>query len=63
VALTFLLAVEPFGGHFRVFDVVLREVTVEYACFDLTESAADDSSSTASDDSSAGWSSDDSDDD
>jgi hypothetical protein len=39
----------------------LREVMVEYACFDLIENTADDSTSTASDNSSAGWSSDDSD--
>jgi hypothetical protein len=53
--------VERFGGFFRVSDV-LREVMVEYACFDLIENTAGDSTSTARDNSSAGWSSDDSDD-
>jgi hypothetical protein len=59
-ALTFLLAVERCGSFLRVSDV-LREVMVEYACFDLTENAADDSSNVASDGGSAGWNSDDSD--
>jgi ankyrin repeat protein len=43
-ALTFLLAVERCGGYLRVSDV-LREVMVEYACFDLIDNYVDDSSS------------------
>jgi hypothetical protein len=38
-ALTFLLAGERRGCFFRVSDV-LREVMVEYACFDVIENAA-----------------------
>jgi ankyrin repeat protein len=53
-ALTFLLAVERFGGFFRVSDV-LREVMAEYAWFDLMEYAADDSSSISSDYSGTSW--------
>jgi hypothetical protein len=58
-ALTLLLAVERLERAVRASDV-LREVIVEYACFDLIANAADDSSSTASNDSGVGWSSDDS---
>jgi hypothetical protein len=49
-ALTLLLAVERIGVVVRVSDV-LREVIMEYACFDLVEQEADESASTSSDDS------------
>jgi hypothetical protein len=55
-ALTLLLAVERLERRVRASDV-LREVILEYACFDLIDNTADDSSSTASDDSGASSSS------
>jgi hypothetical protein len=54
-ALTFLLAVERCGEFLRVSDV-LREVMMEYVCFELIENVPD----TESDDSGASWFSDDS---
>jgi hypothetical protein len=47
-ALTFLLAVERLERAVRASDV-LREVMVEYACFELIESTADNNGGTASD--------------
>jgi ankyrin repeat protein len=46
-ALALLLAVERFEGLMRVSDV-LRDVVVEYACFDLIGMVADDSASSLS---------------